>query len=54
MMARLTAILLISISAACSPRAGVAIVIDPVSEREAAAELSDYENALREADGYTV
>lgn len=53
-MARLTAILLISISAACSPRAGVAIVIDPVSEREATAELSDYENALREADGYTV
>jgi len=53
-MARLTAILLISISAACSPRAGVAIVIDPVSEREAAAELSDYENALREGDGYTV
>ena len=53
-MARLTAILLISISAACSPRAGVAVVIDPVSEREAAAELSEYENALREADGYTV
>lgn len=54
MMAGLAAILLISISASCSRRAGVAVVIDPVSEREAAKELANYEKALREADGYKV
>jgi hypothetical protein len=54
LMAKLLAIFLISISFSCSHRAGIAIVIDPASEREAAAELAGYENALREADGYTV
>lgn len=53
-MAGFAAILLLSISSSCSHRAGIAIVIDPESAREAAAELAEYENALREADGYTI
>lgn len=48
------AILLLSTSISCSHRAGIAIVIDPVSEREAAAELAAYEDALHKADGYKV
>jgi hypothetical protein len=38
----------------CSHRAGVAVVIDPVSEREASAQLDRYETALEEVDGYKV
>lgn len=53
-MAGVSAILIFSLLSSCSNRAGVAVVIDPVSEREAAAELADYESALREADGYNV
>jgi len=45
---------ILSILASCSHRAGVAVVIDPASEREASVELSAYENALRTADGYNV
>lgn len=52
-MAKLLAIFLISISFSCSHRAGIAIVIDPASEREASAELDSYEAALT-ADGYKV
>jgi len=53
-MARLAAILLLIISASCSQHPGVAIVIDPVSEREASAQLAAYEQALQEVDGYRV
>ena len=38
----------------CTQGRGIAIVIDPLSEKEASVELADYEDALREADGYTV
>lgn len=53
-VAGITATLLLSISVSCSHRAGVAIVVDPTSEREAATELAAYEDALRKADGYNV
>ncbi|MCR5519836.1 MAG: hypothetical protein K6F21_05855, partial [Bacteroidales bacterium] len=53
-LAGLAAIILISISVSCSNRAGVAVVIDPASEREAADELAAYELALETADGYKV
>ena len=38
----------------CSHGAGVAVVIDPASEREASVELAAYEEALSKADGYRV
>ena len=38
----------------CTQGKGIAIVVDPQSEKEASAELADYEDALRKADGYTV
>ena len=42
------------LSASCNRQAGIAIVIDPESAREAASELSAYEKALQQADGYRV
>lgn len=42
------------LSLSCSHGAGVAVVIDPVSEREASAELAAYEEAISGADGYRV
>lgn len=53
-LAGIAAILLLGISLSCSHRAGIAIIIDPASEREAAAELAAWEDALRGADGYAV
>ena len=38
----------------CTQGKGIAIVVDPQSEKEVSAELADYEDALRKADGYTV
>ena len=52
-MAKLLAIALVTLSYSCSKRAGIAIVIDPASEKEASEELSGYEASLK-ADGYDV
>ena len=52
-MAKLLAIALVTLSYSCSKRAGIAIVIDPASEKEASEELAGYEASLK-ADGYDV
>lgn len=53
LIAKLFAVSLIILSLSCSKRAGIAVVIDPKSESEAAEELAAYESSLK-ADGYSV
>lgn len=49
-----TAFTALLLFASCSHRAGIAVVTEPLSEREAAAELAAYESALEKAEGYRV
>ncbi len=53
-LAAAAAVIGLLLTSSCSGEAGVAIVIDPVSEREAATELTAYEEALHKADGYRI